>query len=99
MSTYSKMVVDDYQIVQNDYEIAPNNFQIGVEEFLVSCKAGKEPINRCILHQIEESQDQQTNTPGPTCQHIRTNMPTHQHQHANTQGPATIMRKEDQIIK
>ena len=63
-----------------------------MEEFLVRCQAGKEPIDQGILHQNEQSQDQQTNTPGPTCQHTRTNMPTHHDQFANTQGPAKINR-------
>ena len=63
------------------------------------CQTGKEPIDQGFLHKNEQSQDQQTNTPGPTCQHTRTNMPTHQDQHANTQGPAKINRKEDQNIK
>ena len=67
--------------------------------FDLDCQAGKEPIDQGILHQSEQSQDQQTNTPGPTCQHTRTNMPTHQDQHANTQGPAKINRIEDHIIK
>ena len=56
----------------------------------MSFQAGKEPIDQGILHQKEQSQDQQTNTPGPTCQHTRTNTPTNQDQHANTQGPAKI---------
>ena len=40
---------------------------------LVSCQAGKEPIDQGILHQQEQSQDLQTNTTGPTCQHTRAN--------------------------
>ena len=70
-----------------------------MEEFLVSCHAGKEPIDQGVLYQNEQSQDRQTNTPGSKCQHTTTNMPTHQDQHANTQGPAKINRKEDQHIK
>ena len=56
-----------------------------MEEIQVSCQEGKEPIDQGILHQNEQSQDQQTNTPGPTCQHTRTNMSTHQDQCPNTQ--------------
>ena len=67
--------------------------------FKLDSQAGKEPKDQGILHQNEQNEDQQTNTPGPTCQHTRTNMPTHQDQHANTQGPAKINRKEDQNIK
>ena len=63
------------------------------------CQTGKEPIDQGFLHQNEQSQDQQTNMPGPTCQHTRTNMPTLQDQHANTQRPAKIYRQEDQNIK
>ena len=61
--------------------------------------ARQEPIDQGILHQNEQSQDQQTNTPGPTCQHTRTNMPTHQDQHAITQVPAKMNSKEVQYIK
>ena len=67
--------------------------------FKLDCQAGKELIDQGILHQNEQREDQQINKPGPTCQHARTSMPTHQDQHANTQGPAKINRKEDQIIK
>ena len=67
--------------------------------FNLDCQAGKEPIDQGILYQSEQNQDQQTNTPGPTCQHTRTNMLTHQDQPANTQGPAKIKRIEDHIIK
>ena len=70
-----------------------------MEKFLVSCQAGKETIHQGILHQNEQSQDHQTNTTGPTSQHTRTNMPTHQDHDANTQPPAKIDRKEDQIIR
>ena len=49
-----------------------------MEEFLGSCQIGREPIDQGILQQNEQSQDQQIMTPGPTCQHKRTNMPTHQ---------------------
>ena len=70
-----------------------------MEKFLVSCQAGKETIHQGILHQNEQSQDQQSNTPGPTYQHTRTSMPTHQDQHANTHGPAKIDKKDDQNIK
>ena len=65
----------------------------------LDCHAGKELIDLGILHQNEQNQDQQTNTPGPTCQHTRTNMPTHQDQHANTHGPAKTNKKEDQNTK
>ena len=67
--------------------------------FKLDCQAGKEPIYQGFLHQNEQREDQQTNTPGPICQHTRTNMPTHQDQHANTNGPAKTNRKEDQHIK
>ena len=65
-----------------------------MEEFQVSCQAGKEPIDQGILYLNEQSHDQQTNMPTQ-----QTNMPTHQDQHANTQAPAKINRKEDQNIK
>ena len=69
------------------------------KNFNLDCQAVKEPMDQGILHQNEQSQDQQTNTPGPTYEHTRTDMRTHQDQHANTQGPAKINRKEDYIIK
>ena len=47
-------------------------------------------IDQGILLENEQSRDQQTNMPGPTCQHTRTNMPRHQDQHAITQGPAYL---------
>ena len=52
------------------------------------CQTGKEPIDQGFLHQNEQSQDQQTNTPGPTCQHTRTNMP--KHQQTNRPGPTNL---------
>ena len=45
--------------------------------FKLVCQAGKELIDQGILHQNEQREDQQINTPGPTCQD----------QHANTSGP------------
>ena len=66
--------------------------------FKLDCQTGKESIDQGILQQNEQSQDQQTNTPGPTCQYTRTNMQTDQDQHAISQGLAKINRKEDQNI-
>ena len=72
-----------------------------MEDLIMSCQAGKEPIDQGILHQHhhEQSQDQQTNTQGPTYQHTTTKTPTHQEKHTNIQGPAKINRKEDQNIE
>ena len=41
------------KVVQNGYEITQNKFQIGVEEFLVSCQAGKEPTDQGTVTAIK----------------------------------------------
>ena len=89
------MVINDSQIVSTSSKwskittilskMTKKLYQI---TFKLDCQAGKEPLDQGVLYQNELSQDQQTNTQGSTCQHTRTNMPTHQDQQAKTQRPA-----------
>ena len=73
-----------------------------MEEFQVSCQAGKELIDQGILYLNEQSHDQQTNMPGPTCQHnrptcqhIRTNMPTQKDPPIFTEKKTRILNKQE----
>ena len=66
--------------------------------FKLDSQAGKEPKDQGILHQNEQNEDQQTNTPGPTCQHTRTNMPTHKDQPKLREKKTRIINKQDILI-